>query len=558
MSNVQQTEDNEKHIERQTHNGRDAELAIKERDNHQRSSSLAELMDLCRDMELELFHTPDGEMFVTFQVNSHRETRSLKSSEFCGWVKRQYYLKFNKAVNRQALEDGLDCLENRAQYEGEEKPVFTRVARLREKLYLDLANENWGAVEITEDGWHVVNDPPVRFRRSKAMAPLPCPAHVTCDEGFSELHKFVNLKTEQEFQLFIGWLLGAFHPSGPYLIAVLCGEQGTAKSTHARVMRAMVDPSTAPLRAMPNKEDDLMVSAKWNWLVVLDNVSKIDGWLSDALCRLSTGGGLSKRAHYTNDEEFTLNAKRPIILTGIGEIVTRSDLQDRSVFFDLAVIDKGHRKTEQDFWRDFEIAQPKILGALCNALSGSLANISSTSLPELPRMADPLLWVTAAEGAMGWPPGAFHAAYTENQRQSNSVILEQSPIARDIMNLADKGWCGTATDLLSKLCAENSDYRDYRSWPANAKSLSDWLKRLAPNLRQAGVEVEWRRSDGTDSKRIITIKRVCVASVAFVAKEQTCDASDSGDAELGKELSEPPEWVQELAPIDESYMSGPV
>jgi hypothetical protein len=48
--------------------------------------------------------------------------------------------------------------------------------------------------------------------------------------------------------------------------------------------------------------------------VALDNLSDIKPWLSDCLCRLSTGGGFSTRTLFENDEETIFNATRPVIL----------------------------------------------------------------------------------------------------------------------------------------------------------------------------------------------------------------------------------------------------
>ena len=62
---------------------------------------------------------------------------------------------------------------------------------------------------------------------------------------------------------------------------------------------------------------DLQIAAHNSWVVSLDNLSFIPLWLSDCLCRLSTGGGFSSREVYTDAEETVLDAKRPIIINGL-------------------------------------------------------------------------------------------------------------------------------------------------------------------------------------------------------------------------------------------------
>ena len=88
-------------------------------------------------------------------------------------------------------------------------------------------------------------------------------------------------------------------------------------------------------------------------------------WLSDSLCRLSTGGGFATRTLYSNDEETFLDATRPVILTGITDFVSRGDLIDRSLFLHLPVIPEEKRRSERQFWGDFELL-PRHCWAPCS------------------------------------------------------------------------------------------------------------------------------------------------------------------------------------------------
>ena len=100
-------------------------------------------------------------------------------------------------------------------------------------------------------------------------------------------------------------------------------------------LRALVDPSGAPLRSEPKEPRDLMIAASNGEVLAFDNLSHVPAWLSDALCRLSTGGGFATRELYTDNEEVIFDAMRPVILTGIEDLATRSDLLDRSVLLTL-------------------------------------------------------------------------------------------------------------------------------------------------------------------------------------------------------------------------------
>jgi hypothetical protein len=111
--------------------------------------------------------------------------------------------------------------------------------------------------------------------------------------------------------LIVAWTLAALLDHGPYPALSFAGEQGTAKSTASKILRALIDPNTAPLRALPRNDRELFISATNAHLLVFDNVSGLPPWLSDTLCRLSSGGGFSVRSLWTNNDEVLFDAARP-------------------------------------------------------------------------------------------------------------------------------------------------------------------------------------------------------------------------------------------------------
>ena len=132
------------------------------------------------------------------------------------------------------------------------------------------------------------------------MLPLPKP------EGggrIEDLRPFVNVPDDQDWCLLVAWVVASLKPSGPYPVLVLHGEQGSAKSTTAEVLRSLIDPSIASLRTAPSEERDLAIAAHNAWVLSYDNMSGVPLWLSDALCRVATGGGFATRTLYEDAEE---------------------------------------------------------------------------------------------------------------------------------------------------------------------------------------------------------------------------------------------------------------
>jgi hypothetical protein len=414
------------------------------------------------------------------------------------------------------MQGALGILDARAVYDGPEEQVFIRVAGRDDRIYVDLGDPSWCAVEVDAGGWRIVATPPVRFRRPPGMRPLPEPAR---GGTIDRLGDFVNVVAAERV-LLIAWLAAALRPTGPYALLVLVGEQGSAKSTLARVARLLLDPHTSPLRAEPKEPRDLMIGAVNGWVIALDNLSTMPGWLSDGICRLTTGGGFATRSLYTNDEEVFLDAMRPAILNGITDFVNRGDLIDRAVFLHLEVIPEEKRRTEGKFWQDFDAALPQLFGALLDAVAGGLRLLPQIKLSALPRLADYAIFAEAASRALGYPPEAFLKAYRDNRLAANESLVEDSPVAGAVRELASRGkWTGTAGELLEELRGiieppesawdrpkdKAGGARSASVLPKNPRGMSGTLRRLAPALRAVGVEVTFARDGSAARRRIITI-----------------------------------------------------
>jgi hypothetical protein len=458
--------------------------------------------------EAELFHSPDGTEFARLLVAGHHEVWPLKSSGFRKWLTRRFYEAQHTNPSSNALTEAALTISGIASHDGPEHPVSLRVARHGDSLFVDLANDAWEVVVVSPAGWRVVSDPPVRFRRSRSMAPLPRPA----DGGSVEaLRDFINVTDDDSWRLLVAWLVFAFSPSGPYPILILHGEQGSAKSTAARLLRSLVDPGLGSgLRAAPKDVEDLAVATHNSHVVALDNLSGIQPWLSDALCRVATGAGLSKRELYSDAEETVLEACRPLVLNGITELATRGDLFDRAILVDLEAIPDEDRRTEAEMRVGFDAVRAGLLGALLDAVACALRRLPETRLAKKPRMADFAVFVTAAEEALGWSSGSFLAAYEANRAQGNDLALDANPVGVAVRLLVDNHngeWTGTAENLRTEAGSFASDeVRRGRFWPQTAWAMSNQLTRLTPNLRAAGIAVTRERANDAARTRLITLR----------------------------------------------------
>lgn len=454
----------------------------------------------------ELFHGPDGKGFADLDINGHRETWPIRAKGFRRWLARRFYEETGGAPTSEAQQSALSVIEAKAQFDASERIVQIRVGGLDGRLYLDLCDETWRAIEIDTAGWRVIDNPPVRFRRAAGMQPLAMPVL----GGSAEmLRPFLNLQSGADFVLVVAWALACLRDRGPYPVLVLLGEQGSAKSTFSRIVRSLIDPNTAPLRALPREDRDLFIAANNGHVLVFDNVSGLPAWISDTLCRLATGGGFAIRQLYSDQDEVLFDAARPVILNGIEDIVARPDLADRAVFLTLEPIPDELRRPEAELWAAFEAERPRILGALLNAVVEGLKRLPETRLEKLPRMADFALWGTACETAL-WPAGTFMSAYSGNRDEAVAAVIDADPVASAVRALMATRtvrtvWTGNATDLLGALEGVVGERAaKSKTWPESPRALSGMLRRAATNLRKIGIEISFGR-EGRARTRIINI-----------------------------------------------------
>ena len=298
----------------------------------------------------------------------------------------------------------------------------------------------------------------------------------------------------------LGALIGMFRPDGPYWVVKLSAEQGSGKTTFVRVLRSLIDPNTSPTRAQTTSEKDLFIAANNSWVLSFDNVSFVGGKLSDAFCRLATGGGFSTRSLYTDDDETIIDVCRPILLNGITDVGTRSDLLDRSLVIELPPIASSNRTPESVFNRRFSEASPRILGALLDAVVVALQRLPEVEQcdTDWPRMADAAIWATAAEPGLELPDGAFLDAYTVNREDAVRSGLESSPVFDRLIKLLAKSDGGsvklTPAQLKSKL--EVGIGTKVHNWPKSPAELTNHLKRIMPSLREVGIIAKHGKSDG--------------------------------------------------------------
>ena len=509
----------------------------------------------------ELFTTPEGEPHALLEIEGRRETHEIRGSRFRRWLRGHFYAKEKARLEAQAedryeqlvqtagamatasvipvpkppvvrdqtLSDAIAQLEAKADYERRVEEVYVRVGDHEDKLYIDLGNDLWNAVEIDAEGWRIVDSPPVRFVRPKGMQELPEPVR----GGSIDLLKGVLTLGESDedkrtWVLIATLLVNSLRSSAPeFPILILTGAQGSAKSTTSRILRAVLDPNVVEDTGEPRSKEELHIDADCSWLLAYDNLSGLSPWLSDAMCRISTGSAFTKRVLYSNRDREIFKAAQPQVLNGISDVVSKGDIIDRGLLVTLPVITEYREKGA--VWEDFEMVRPLVMGALYDAAAAGLKSIAEGEeiRAKLPRMADYAKWSIRVERALGFSEGAFLEAFTGSREEGVDTVLEAEPISYRVFEYARNfdaadPWQGTTNTLLKILNERESDERIKRdpAWPKAANKLSGLLGRIAPALEQKGVV--WERAGGSN-------KRGKIYNLYYVSPEGGDDTSEGGD-----------------------------
>ncbi|MER2606597.1 MAG: hypothetical protein ABTQ29_12245 [Siculibacillus sp.] len=444
-------------------------------------------------------------------------------------------------LSKTARGELLDEIESRALV-GPIVAAHVRVAASPGRIVFDMADDKRRRIVVTPAGWSVENGATIpEFLISYAGSlPLLDPAHDGRPGDFIDrLREHVNLAPvfdprdpmdagRQAEAALLLFLSGALYPVGGVPGAMINGPNGAGKTSAARRLAGLVDPHAASTISAPTDPAELFLVARSRLMTVIDNASAIASAISDAACALATGGGLARRALYSNGDIANFAAKRPLIWTSIVEAIKRADLLDRTATIALAPLTA--RRTDAELDEAWSRDHPAILALLLDVAVKALATVDAvrkTITPaDLPRMADAAVFAEAMARALGWRNGLLIETLNGARAQAAGDLLSGDPIAGRIDKLlaAKNGvWEGTASDLLAGLANYHSP-----AWrggkPPAANQLSAALARMAQPAQEARgwtIRVGSKRATTRNRERLIEIigaasreARNCVADDA--------------------------------------------
>lgn len=429
--------------------------------------------------------TSDGEPFGVDRTRPHialllRGGRTGLRAE----LSRRYFQTHSTVPAAQALADAITVLEGFAAQQ-EPQRVTLRVAEHTGRVYIDAGDAAGHVFAIGGGRWQLTDTAPVLFRRTKLTGELPTDLPACGAGDLNALWQFVNVADEDRPVVLAVLVAALVQTDVSHPILTLLAEQGSAKSSATRALVDCIDPSPVPLRQPPRDADGWTVAAAASWVVALDNLSgEIPGWLSDSLCRASTGDGSVKRALYTDSDVSVLAFRRCVIVNGVDIVIGRGDLAERAAVVALPRVTT--RRPEHELAEAWATARPVIVAGLLDLAARVHRLLPDCTVEDSPRMADFAKVLATVDRILG-TDGL--ARYRTTARRLAADTLDAPFIAELVaanLSVTD----ATSADVLAQVRPATPDGKPPRGWPRNPRAVTTLLTRHAPALRAQGWTVD--------------------------------------------------------------------
>ena len=448
---------------------------------------------------IQYFLDSNKRTYVRIFEKKVRKDIPILSNEFNRWL-INYLINSGYPVPKQDLIQRVRlALDAKVAYEGTVYNRYIRLAEYQGNFYYDLDGTN--VICANENGWRVINDPPVFFDRHQYLRPLPKP---DLQGSYDSLFDFINIQDSESRMLFLVYLGTLLVPDIQIPILILHGPKGSGKTTIFKLIKRLLDPTETEIRGDSIDQKSLAQLASKYRILLFDNIRNLNPNLSDELCRITSKGGHEQRKLYSDFETVIFEYKSVLGINGINFVVKQKDLLDRCITFNLDPLPNSSAMDELHFWNEFEKAIPSILGGLFNAFTKAINHVKKLPRTGWSRMASFEMWGTAFAEAFGHKGDEFRKIYASNKMQNDEYYIENQPLLKAInFFMADKDeWAGTSSQFASKLAEQSSSLNIQLH--SNPRRLISSLYEISSLLKEYGLTIEKRR---TAEKRLIVVKK---------------------------------------------------
>ena len=487
------------------------------------------------------FHDENGQIFLRLALPGQAQSSPSRPSgtsseaeamrhpivpfaEARGLLTRLYRQATGEYPGEPLLRQALAALAAEAVDFASVRRMPTRVALRHNDIWLDLADGTGRALHLAPTGWRLDANPPVYFRPHPHQLALPVPqpwpegieklpiggaappprAAAALDSapaaqadavfaagatqadgvfaaGLRLLRGFLPALNDADWLLLLAWMTAAYYPAFPRPILCLVGPAGSGKTTLARVLRRLLDPSRLEFLSLAG-EIHLAAMLAGHALPVFDNLGAVAPRYANLFCRAVTGdGALRPRA---GGSQRVFPYRLPILTTSLELPSRAADWLDRSLVLPLPAPQAGWRP-ESGFWMHFYRLHAYLLGSVLDLVCRTLARYNPASAESFVwRMADFVNWGVALTHALGRPADDFHAALALQQRRKSELALDEEPLAQALRDLLAQQphWHGSVQEL-HQLIGRAANIR-------TASVLGRELRRLRATMALSDIQID--------------------------------------------------------------------
>jgi hypothetical protein len=213
-------------------------------------------------------------------------------------------------------------------------------------------------------------------------------------------------------------------------IMLIEGTKGSGKTSQISLIQLALTGIAKPMMLQRNKEDDFNVILLRSPIALFDNTDSYIDWVPDAIANYCTGGVVTKRRLYTDDESMTIRAHAFIaVATRNPASFRRDDVADRCII--LRLERRAAFTSAARLKREILADRGRLLGEYIwyiGRIVAELRNDGFSDEDETHRMADFAAFGRVIGKVLGWAPEAVAELMLALQAERDAFINEEDPL----------------------------------------------------------------------------------------------------------------------------------
>jgi hypothetical protein len=464
------------------------------------------------------FKDQTGRFYAVVEENNHDAIIYIDSEDFDRFLLKIFHEGERRFISREKRINVKALLKA---HTVEVRILYNRIAKIGDSIYYNLNNEQCQCVNITKEGWKIIQNPLLFWPTDPNTEQIPSDRDY--DKSKHHLWEIIDKSTiRHKHQKLIDevYTVSLFIPDIAHPIAIPIGSAGSGKTMHFRVKKLLVDPVSnhdALVQKLPRDEKDRRVTIHDNFLSYFDNESRLSYDEMDELCMWVTGYSKSIRILHTTDERRTYSGKRSIGINGINIPVSNSDIMSRCFISEHTSLlspivtdgkDSKTRKLEREskYLTNIQEAIPQILGYIFDTLVKALQTFEEVDkeVDPLDRLADWIVWCETIARALGYDKNEFLEAWRINRETQSYSVIQNNSLAILLIKCAfneryELEFAIEPDDLLKDLkffaAKTGVDYSLDKGLPKNAVWLTRWINMIKQDLMIAGLTIDETKSN---------------------------------------------------------------